>query len=418
MAKTNIEKLMELKQLYETGVLTKEELEAEKAKILGNAPKEPESKDLSKEDGHSESVQSQQVSENDTDSVDNEESFFAKYKFYIFGVLAVLAVVLLYVVFSGGKEDKPLYPDGHPIEATDTLVLENLAEKELEEEIDIFNDRLPIKDILKVKDDNNSDRLKRLLIDNGFICKPNDDADNYSSSNWVKTIGNDTAKTNIKVFWLWRELPPSVIEIYMECSDVRVKDKWQEELESLGYTTKEVKVDDKIFWTFTKGDILGGSIFMPNLEETKYSYVTSSSFEEIDGDLEREEQENQEMMQNIEAQAVSMGTLIDDFNNNVNGQASKKYIGNVIVYSCEFDRIKRANGSTKYVMISDDNHGNRSDHMGNMRVYTNSEELANLNFPVTICFKGILQRRWQEDEYRTYLFNYSFLCTEPLTYKY
>lgn len=124
------------------------------------------------------------------------------------------------------------------------------------------------------------------------------------------------------------------------------------------------------------------------------------------------------MMQNIEAQAVSMGTLIDDFNNNVNGQASKKYIGNVIVYSCEFDRIKRANGSTKYVMISDDNHGNRSDHMGNMRVYTNSEELANLNFPVTICFKGILQRRWQEDEYHTYLFNYSFLCTEPLTYKY
>ena len=37
MAKSNIDKLMELKQLYEQGILTKEEMEAEKAKIL-NAP--------------------------------------------------------------------------------------------------------------------------------------------------------------------------------------------------------------------------------------------------------------------------------------------------------------------------------------------------------------------------------------------
>ena len=34
MGKSNIDKLMELKQLYEQGILTKEEMEAEKAKIL------------------------------------------------------------------------------------------------------------------------------------------------------------------------------------------------------------------------------------------------------------------------------------------------------------------------------------------------------------------------------------------------
>lgn len=279
MAKTNIEKLMELKQLYETGVLTKEEMEAEKAKILGNAPKEPESKDLSKEDGHSESVQSQQVSENDTDSVDNEESFFAKYKFYIFGGLAVLAVILLYVVFSGGKEDKPLYPDGHPIEATDTLVLENLAEKEPEEEIDIFNDRLPIKELLNVKDDKNSTRLKRLLIDNGFTCKPDAeyDEDDYNSYPWEKTVGDDAEKDTIMIYWdAYRR---NDIAISMLCSNVKLKDKWFEELVNLGYTSREVKVDESKYWEFTKGETEGGLIYEPNPGETKYTYMIRTSFE-------------------------------------------------------------------------------------------------------------------------------------------
>lgn len=40
MAKSNIDKLMELKQLYELGVLTKEEMEIEKKKILGESFKE------------------------------------------------------------------------------------------------------------------------------------------------------------------------------------------------------------------------------------------------------------------------------------------------------------------------------------------------------------------------------------------
>ena len=35
MAKSNIDKLMELKQLYEQGILTKEEMEIEKRKSLG-----------------------------------------------------------------------------------------------------------------------------------------------------------------------------------------------------------------------------------------------------------------------------------------------------------------------------------------------------------------------------------------------
>ena len=41
MEKSNIDKLMELKQLYEQGILTKEEMEAEKKKILGTVPEAP-----------------------------------------------------------------------------------------------------------------------------------------------------------------------------------------------------------------------------------------------------------------------------------------------------------------------------------------------------------------------------------------
>ena len=43
MAKSNIDKLMELKQLYEQGILTKEEMEAEKAKILNASTPKVES---------------------------------------------------------------------------------------------------------------------------------------------------------------------------------------------------------------------------------------------------------------------------------------------------------------------------------------------------------------------------------------
>ena len=52
MANSNnsqIEKLLELKQLFEAGVLTKEEMEAEKKKILGTnseAPKESQETDV------------------------------------------------------------------------------------------------------------------------------------------------------------------------------------------------------------------------------------------------------------------------------------------------------------------------------------------------------------------------------------
>jgi len=79
MANTNIEKLMELKQLYDTGVLTKEEMETEKTKILGTAENEP---------------QDDSVSEN-CQSLNYKASFFQKNKKIIVGTSIIIAIAVL-----------------------------------------------------------------------------------------------------------------------------------------------------------------------------------------------------------------------------------------------------------------------------------------------------------------------------------
>ena len=91
--KSNIDKLMELKKLFEQGILTKEEMEVEKKKILGThldvvkpeTPKDPEQQPQVEVSVESESVET---------SCDEEKiPFFEKYKGYIFGGIALLLVV-------------------------------------------------------------------------------------------------------------------------------------------------------------------------------------------------------------------------------------------------------------------------------------------------------------------------------------
>ena len=77
MAKSNIDKLMELKQLYEQGILTKEEMEVEKQKILGAAPETPKP-ESPKAIGQQSSDEVNEPAEHS--SMDTDESFFDKYK--------------------------------------------------------------------------------------------------------------------------------------------------------------------------------------------------------------------------------------------------------------------------------------------------------------------------------------------------
>ena len=121
MAKTNIEKLMELKQLYEQGILTKEEMEVEKHKILGTTietPK-PDSSQTIEQQSHVEAKESAEYSVENTD-----DSFFDKYKGYVIGGIALLLVIAV-TIFVPKMITHPTVPvsDDDSIPEINTLAL-------------------------------------------------------------------------------------------------------------------------------------------------------------------------------------------------------------------------------------------------------------------------------------------------------
>ncbi len=93
---SQIDKLMELKQLYEQGILTKEEMETEKQKILNNSTSKKPERSVQDPEPRIESVvspASQVVEEDSIYEEDEEQSFFDKYKAYIVGGIALVLVI-------------------------------------------------------------------------------------------------------------------------------------------------------------------------------------------------------------------------------------------------------------------------------------------------------------------------------------
>ena len=87
MAESNIDKLMELKQLYEQGILTKEEMEIEKRKILG-----AENETAKETPRHDNTIPSKsQQPQIEVGKID--EPYFQKFKPYIIGGIILLLVV-------------------------------------------------------------------------------------------------------------------------------------------------------------------------------------------------------------------------------------------------------------------------------------------------------------------------------------
>ena len=102
MTKSIIDKLMELKQLYEQGILTKEEMETEKQKILGSvsdAPKSESSQTIERQ-SHVEAKEPAKISVENT-----KDSFFYKYKGYVFGI--ALLLVIACIIFVPRKATQP-----------------------------------------------------------------------------------------------------------------------------------------------------------------------------------------------------------------------------------------------------------------------------------------------------------------------
>ena len=122
--KTKIEKLLELKKLYENGILTKEEMEAEKQKILGTTTPPPKQ---SIPHETKEPVKEIETYDNITaiDSEfeeDEEESFFKRNKVLI--ILCIVAGVIgIYFLFS-----KVILPLSDADKEHETLAIERNRE--------------------------------------------------------------------------------------------------------------------------------------------------------------------------------------------------------------------------------------------------------------------------------------------------
>lgn len=93
---SQIDKLMELKQLYEQGILTKEEMEVEKQKILNNSTSKKPERSVQDPEPRIEPVVSpvsQVVEEDGIYEEDEKQSFFDKYKAFIIGGIALVLVI-------------------------------------------------------------------------------------------------------------------------------------------------------------------------------------------------------------------------------------------------------------------------------------------------------------------------------------
>lgn len=92
MEKSNIDKLMELKQLYEQGILTKEEMEVEKRKILGTE------NETAKEAPRQEKTLLSDSQQPQIEVEKPDEPFFQKFKTYIIGIALLLLIACIIFV--------------------------------------------------------------------------------------------------------------------------------------------------------------------------------------------------------------------------------------------------------------------------------------------------------------------------------
>ena len=407
MAKSNIDKLMELKQLFEQGILTKEEMEAEKAKIL-NAPT-PKVESPNNENPHVEDAESSFASNSD------EENHGRNNK-AIIGIAAVIVVAIVAIIgFFLNKQTEPKEA------VTDDVELAQLADEakqdSQEETEDFYNQCLSLKELFSVKGDKTSDRLVALLKKYNYVHKESEL--NYSGD-WEKTVSFNNSSTSISVSWLQgRDYLP--YSLNMNCTEDTIANRWLSELRQIGYQIDFHSSDkDTKQWDFKKNGKFEGSIHFDynpyGTHPKQYCLLIEVGFEELYGSREEAEkkaaQKAQEEIKEIESQAISFETIIDAYKNNVDGRADNIFFKKEKVYQFYLKKIRKSSSDYEYVMEgSGSSHGDIADIL----VYTDDSRLADLNFPVKLCFRGALVSIGRP-EYGDW-FIYHFVCTEALTYR-
>lgn len=263
MAKSQIDKLMELKQLYERGILTKEEMEIEKKKILGESSKE-EQQPINPSQPEIENP-SVDIPKEANVVIDEKESFFQKYKTYFFIGIGLLIAGSIYLFYSNvikKESSKPPTP----------------AEQIRQIEADLDNMELGdlIVDALKIVKNTNSNELITFLTKNGF--KPDGKGDDSSSAIWNKTfIIGDSRSDAVSVYWnYFREQ----VYLVISCKEDATMDKWINVIKMLGYNIEESSDGGDKTLSFSKKNDEGGLIqYDSSSKEKSINIITN--FESI-----------------------------------------------------------------------------------------------------------------------------------------
>ncbi len=253
MAKSNIDKLMELKQLYEQGILTKEEMEAEKAKIL-NAP-------TPKVESPNNEIPSVEDAESSFASNSDEENHGRNNK-VIIGIAAVIVVAIVAIIgFFLNKQTEPK-------EVAADVELAQLAD-------DPFSDCIIIKDLFEIILKGDISELKTFFKTNGF--KPNGKDEEYSSAEWIKVYGTGAESDTVTIqMGKIREL----VYLDLSCTKDAIMDKWISEIKELDYTFEESSVEgeDKTL-SFNKPNGASGLIqYMSSPKTIRLNVITNFGY--------------------------------------------------------------------------------------------------------------------------------------------
>ena len=217
MAKSNIDKLMELKELYEQGILTKEEMEVEKQRILNSGSSIVGEKSLEKCNKPSPPE----------DDIGNK-SIFQKKKWYLFGGLCLIIVTLCLLFFLNIKETSiEKVPLG-------TVEIDSIPFG------DMYANGINIKELFEAIQEKNSRKLKSILTKKGFVTDGK--KDDYISEIWKKKVYNSGKNDSDTISVYLTSLTGFVgceVDLVITCKEDEIMNEWVSGIKELGYSIVE-----------------------------------------------------------------------------------------------------------------------------------------------------------------------------------
>ena len=248
--KTQIDKLMELKQLYEQGILTQEEMENEKAKILNTAA--PEEESINRNASPNDAIKSSTSSPNDNNRRNHK---------VILGIAGVIVLAIVVVIgFFLNKQSEPKEAITNDIEVPQIT------------DGDPYVDCIKIKDLFEIIRKDDSNELRTLLTNIGF--KPNGKDEEYSSAIWSKVYGLSAESDTV---FIQLDKIRALIYLNVWCTKDAIMDKWISEIKELGYTfvDSSTEGDDKTL-SFDKSNGASGLIqFTPSPKMNRLNVITN-----------------------------------------------------------------------------------------------------------------------------------------------